>query len=404
MTIDAVLPSRTFNPDEFDPYQIKQSEFSALRDKAYLDVASRAPLATSVRSAIDRYVTMRSVGGDKDAMFETTERVRAKVSRLIGAAAEEIAYTKNVSEGLSIVATSLNLNRGDEVVFCPEAEHPNNIYLWLHLQNTIGIKLVAVRAKNGCIDSDAIAEAIGPNTRLVTVSAATFAPGARTDLKTIGQRCRATGAFFLVDGAQAVGTLDLNVCRDFIDGLAFSTQKGLLGLYGLGFLYCRSSWAEQMSPRSVARFSVDVSGHEADFASEYKLRRSALRFDLGNYNFLAATAVEPSLDLLLRIGTPAIDQYLSSLSSSLIDGLIENDIPVVGGRGKAICNIVTAGTPAAANGSIAGERYTSIMQALVEAGIVLSSRRGLLRFSFHVYNTKADVERVLHTVEMGDTK
>ncbi|WP_199823560.1 aminotransferase class V-fold PLP-dependent enzyme [Labrenzia sp. OB1] len=236
------------------------------------------------------------------------------------------------------------------------------------------------------------------------VSAATFAPGARTDLKTIGQSCRDSGAFFLVDGAQAVGVLDLNVCRDLIDGLAFSTQKGLLGLYGLGFLYCRSDWAEQMSPRSIARFSVDTSGHEADFDPEYKLRRSALRFDLGNYNFLAATAVEPSLDLLLRIGTPAIDRYLSSLSASLIDGLVENDLPVVGGRGKAICNIVTAGTPAATNGSAAGERYISILQALVEAGIVLSSRRGLLRFSFHVYNTNADVERVLHAVKSGDRK
>ncbi|WP_068409755.1 aminotransferase class V-fold PLP-dependent enzyme [Labrenzia sp. OB1] len=170
MTVDAIPPSAALFPAEFDPYQISQSEFSALGDKTYLDVASRAPLARSVRGAIDRYVAMRSVGGDKDAMFETAERVREKVSRLIGATAEEIAYTKNVSEGLGIVATSLGLGRGDEVVFCPEAEHPNNIYLWLHLQKSTGIKLTAVPAKDGCVDAEAIVEAIGPDTRLVTVS------------------------------------------------------------------------------------------------------------------------------------------------------------------------------------------------------------------------------------------
>ncbi len=399
MIIDTPIKNPAPTSHEFDPYQIQKSEFPALNNMTYLDVASRAPLSTSICNAIDQYTKLRSVGGNKEDMFETTERIRTKIARLIQARDIEIAYTKNVSEGLNIIATSLRLEAGDEVVFCPEAEHPNNIYLWLHLQKTSGLRLRAVPSKNGYIDSNAIVEAMGPKTKLVTVSAATFAPGARTDLKTIGLNCRRIGAFFLVDGAQAVGTLDMDVQRDYIDGLAFSTQKGLLGLYGLGFLYCRSEWAERMTPKSVARFSVDVSGHEADFNAEYRLRKGALRFDLGNYNFLAATALEPALDLLLGIGTPAIDRYLSHLSSTLINGLVNLDIPVSGGRGVEVGNIVTAGLMSASNGSTSGNRYEAIMRTLTKAGITISSRRGLLRFSFHIYNTQDDIEHVLQTIK-----
>ena len=367
-----------------------------------MDVASRAPLSKSVRSVVEDYLIMRSRGGDKAAMFEITERVRSKIALFLGAFCNEIAYTKNVSEGLNIVATSIGLQPGDEVIYCPEVEHPNNVYLWLQLQKTDGIKLTAIPTKSGCIDIDAMASAINKRTKIVTASATTFAPGARIDFKKIGQRCREVDAFFLVDGAQAVGTLDLDMKRDLIDGLAFSTQKGLLGLYGLGFLYCRSEWAERMTPKSIARFSVDVEGHEADFNSNYSLKKSALRFDLGNYNFLAAAAVEPSLDLLLEIGAPQIDTYLCKLSTQLIDGFLDRDIPVVGGQKENCCNIVTAGTLTSSNSIISGARFEALEIALKNADIAISSRRGLLRFSFHIYNTEEDISRVLETIDNGD--
>ena len=74
---------------------------------------------------------------------------------------------------------------------------------------------------------------------------------------------------FLVDGAQSVGVLHTDVKKSNIDALAVSTQKGLLGLYGMGFLYCRREWAEKMQPAYLARFGVDLGeAHEASMGDE----------------------------------------------------------------------------------------------------------------------------------------
>ena len=150
-----------------------------------------------------------------------------------------------------------------------------------------------------------------------------------------------------------------------------------------------------MTPAYLARFSVDIEGHEADFASKYQLRPSALRFDLGNYNFLAAAAVEPSLDLLSKIGTPNIDAYLSSLSQQLSTQLKERGIPVIGDSDESRCNIVTAGTLSLSSGSTSDSEYETLYRTLSDADITISIRRGMLRFSFHIYNTFDDVARVI---------
>ncbi len=82
-----------------------------------------------------------------------------------------------------------------------------------------------------------------------------------------------------------------------IDALAVSTQKGLLGLYGMGFLYCRQAWADQMQPAYLARFGVDLGdAHEAAIGSDfYTLMPAARRFDLGNYHFLGCAAANASM-------------------------------------------------------------------------------------------------------------
>ena len=79
-------------------------------------------------------------------------------------------------------------------------------------------------------------------TRCATVSTVTFAPGFRTDIDTLGRACRERGVLLLVDAAQSAGKVHTDVQRSNIDALTVSTQKGLLGLYGMGFLYVRREW------------------------------------------------------------------------------------------------------------------------------------------------------------------
>src|SRR5262249_60549664 len=104
--------------------------------------------------------------------------------------------------------------------------------------------------------------------------------------------------------------------RSNIDALAVSTQKGLLGLSGMGFLYCRREWAERLQPAYLARFGVDLGdAHEASMGDdEYRLAAGARRFDLGNYNFSAAAATEASLGGLPALAASHIQGYVGGLA------------------------------------------------------------------------------------------
>ena len=108
--------------------------FPGLDRITYLDVAGRAPLCTPVRAAIERFLDAAETGGDKVAMFRSLEAVRSSYARLVNAEPDEIAITKNISEGLNIVANGLAWQPGDNVVLCEALEHANNIYVWRNLQ------------------------------------------------------------------------------------------------------------------------------------------------------------------------------------------------------------------------------------------------------------------------------
>ena len=388
-------------PDGAPDFEAIRAQFPGTRDKVYMNTAARSLLSSGSRAALDAYLDELSDGRvDKAANFETVERVRDKFARLINAQSDEIAMTKNVSEGLTLIAASLPWQAGDNVVICRGLEHPNNIYPWLNLQNRFGVEVRDVPDRDGAIDIEAMIDAIDDKTRLVSVSTVTFAPGLRADIPSLGRVCRNKDVFLLVDAVQSVGILDSDVEKLLVDGLAVSTQKGLLGLYGMGFLYCRRAWAERIVPAALARFGVDLGGdvHEATMGdAHYELAPGARRFDLGNYNYPAAYAIEPALDMLLGAGPPAVESYVCGLSHRLAAGLHQLGIPISGDlSGTQLVHTVTAGhyTPNQHDG--AGDAATAALYDHLEANdVILTVRRGMLRFSLHIYNNEADVDRVL---------
>jgi cysteine desulfurase / selenocysteine lyase len=188
------------------------------------------------------------------------------------------------------------------------------------------------------------------------------------------------------------------VAASKIDALAVSTQKGLLGLYGMGYLYCRREWAERLHPAYLARFGVDLGdAHEASLGGyDFKLAASARRFDLGNYNFLATTAVDTSMSQLLEWGASNIERHVVGLAHALARGFLDLGLAVAGGEpGPHLANIVTVGAMSANHYGTEDERYNKLYEHLVANQVKLSIRRGMLRFSVHVYNNMDDVERVL---------
>lgn len=376
-----------------------RSHFPAMEKWIYMDVSARGILSREVRAALDSHLDDRMMNGatDKAHFFALVERARERFAQLIGADADEIAYTKNISDGLNMIATAIHWHRGENVVLCADLEHPNNVYAWLNLQR-YGVEVRMVAARDGHIPVDAMIERMDGNTRVATASTVSFAPGFRTDVETLGKACRERDVLLLVDGAQSVGVQHTDVRASNIDALAVSTQKGLLALYGMGFLYVRREWAERLHPAYLARFGVDLGdAHEASLGGyDFKLAPGARRFDVGNYNFLATAGVDTSMQQLLQWDTRRIEPYVSGLTHALARGFLELGLTVAGGEpGPHLTKIVTIGKMSADQYGSGEERYNRLYEHLTANRVKLSIRRGMLRFSMHVYNNMDDVDQVL---------
>ena len=391
---------------EFDVFAAFREGFPALKRWIYLDVAGRGVLSRETRAALDAHLDDRMLnGGDKERFFALIERARGRFAQLMNADTSEIAYTKNISEGLNMVATGIDWKSGDNVVLCPELEHPNNVYPWLNLQR-FGVEVRFVKPRDNHIAVDDVIAKMDARTRCATVSTVTFAPGYRTDVDALGRACRERGVLFLVDAAQSAGVLHTDVRQSNIDALSVSTQKGLLALYGMGFLYLRREWADKMHPVYLARFGVDLGeAHEAAMGdTSFRFAEGARRFDLGNYNFAATAAVDASMKQLLELGTGGtngIEQHVTRLSHALAQGFLDLGVPVCGGKpGPHLAGIVTVGNMSANHYGTDDARFNGLYQYLGDHQVKLSIRRGMLRFSLHAYNNLDDVK---HVLELSNT-
>ena len=375
--------------------------FPATEQWTYMNVAVRGLLPTRLREAVNTYIDGHQFGNwQKEAEFTMIERTRGSFAKLVNAEPDEIAFTKNTSDGLSTIAASLPWEAGDNIVYCPELEHPNNVYPWVNLHKRLGVEIRAVEPDDGRVPAERFEELMDDRTRLVTVQTVSFSPGFITDVAPIAKRCRELGTFFLVDAAQSIGVVHTDVKAMGVDGLAVGTQKAMMGFYGAGFLYCRSEWAEKIQPVYLARFGValDADRHETAMDLErLEYARGARRFDLGNYNFIGVTAVEASMELVHELGTPAIEKYVKGLAYRLAEGMLELGLPVAGGPpGPRIGHIVAVGQSGGGRHYTADDpRMNSLHDYLIANNVRLAIRRGILRFSLHVYNNSDDVDRVL---------
>jgi cysteine desulfurase / selenocysteine lyase len=391
-------------PDDLQQFARLRDDFPGTKAGPYLDVSARSLLYGGGRVALDAYLDQNGNGTlDKAAMFAGVEKVRGLFARLIGAMADEIAFTRNVTDAIATFAASLPWKPGENVVLCEQIEHPANIYPWLGVAKRTGIAVKSVACRDGHIPVDAIVAAIDAATRVVAVSAVSFAPGFRLPLAELGAECRHRGVLLVVDGAQSVGVLETDVEAMKIDALATSSQKYLMGLYGLGFLYVRRKIADTLDPVFLSRFSIDLGDqHEgsAGDTSAYVLAKGARRLDVGNYNYPATLAVAASLQLLLDLGPKRVEAYVCGLARSFADRLMAAGLPVYGGRSNALgSQIVTVGTALGVDHDTGGgEEMSDLYHFLMANGVRLGVRRGLLRFSFHLYNNQDDIDAVIDLV------
>ena len=373
--------------------------FPALARTTYLSICDKTILADPVRSNVETFLDrLAQASANRVDHEEMVMASRRKFARLVGAGEDEIAVMRNVSDGINTIATAFPLVEGDNVLLALGAEHPNNIYPWLHQQRR-GIELRNIPAAQGRIDVAALVAAMNARTRLVSVASVSFAPGERADLMALGSECRKRDIFLLVDGVQSAGILHHDLDQEPIDGFATSTSKGLLGLYGYGFLYVRRTWLDRLMPVHMSRTGVSADNDDASAMGDlrYTPRPDSRRFELGSYNLAGAYAADAALDLILGLGTRAIETHVIALAEVLREELRRLGLPVFTPHMPA--HLVTVGAvDAGGHGYSTDPDITRYHARLAEAGIVSTIRRGQLRMGLHAYSNRADIEAVLQCV------
>jgi selenocysteine lyase/cysteine desulfurase len=356
--------------------------FPAAKQVTYLDLANKNILPRPVIDEIGRFVEDAScTGGDKDGWKQVVEETRAEVAGLIGAGPDEIAFVKNTSEGLNIAARGLGLAAGDVVVL-NDLEHPNNVYPWLALARH-GVEVRWVRSREGRILLEDLERQVAEGARVVAISHVTSANGFRTDLEALGRACRRHGARLVVDAIQSAGVVPLDVRSAGVDLLACGAHKGLMGLHGVGVLYCRRELIASMTPPYAARDSMSPG---AAAALEVGFAGDARRFEIGNPNYLGIHALRAGVRFVRAIGVRAIEARVLELSRLLLDGLrargIASATPSAAGERAGIVS-VRVGDPEDA------------LRRLAARGVVVSVKGGALRATPHVYNTEEEIEQLL---------
>src|SRR3984893_17948156 len=181
-------------------------DWTALRDQfpitrrwAFFDHAAVAPLSAPAVRAITEWAQDMAENGDVNASRweKRVEEVRELASRMLGAAKEDIAFIKNTSEGIGIVAEGLPWKPGDNVITAAE-EYPANIYPWMNLRDR-GVELRRVASRGPRLEIDALRSAMNDRTRLVSLSMVEFPSGFHNDLDAIGALCRERAIYLFVD-------------------------------------------------------------------------------------------------------------------------------------------------------------------------------------------------------------
>jgi cysteine desulfurase/selenocysteine lyase len=226
-------------------------------------------------------------------------------------------------------------------------------------------------------------------TRLVSVSFVDWSTGARTDLRQIGELCRARGILFCVDGIQGVGALRLDVERAGVDCLAVGGHKWLLAPEGCGCLFVSHRVIDRI--QSVLHGWKSVTDADTYLPYHFNPRPDAAKFEPGSPSMLSTYALGAAIDLLLEIGPEHIEQRLFELHDRLAAGLRARGAEIVspwGGDERSGIVVFRLGNDP-----------QRLCAELIRQGFIVRVRSGGIRVAPHFYNSEDDIDRFLAALQ-----
>ena len=375
-------------------------------DVTYLDNAATAQRPQCVLDAIEHFYRtqnanpMRGLYPLSVAATAAVEQARAAAARFIGAPSPDtVVFTRNTTESLNLVAYSYGLSHvcaGDEILVSI-LEHHSDLLPWQMVCRRTGAKLRFMEcAADGSLDLAQIERQIGPRTRIVAVAQVSNVLGREQPVHKIAEIAHRHGAVVVVDGAQSVPHLPVDVTELGADFFAFSGHK-LGGPMGIGVLYGRRALLEEMPPFLLGGEMIDsVTREDAVFAEVPH------KFEAGTLDAADAAGLHAAIGYLTGVGFDEIRARELALTTEAMAGMAK--LPGV--------HVVGSPDPREHHGvvtfTVDDVHPHDVSQILADDGIAVRAGhhcaqplhahlglRSTVRASFAYYNTAEDAERFL---------
>lgn len=376
----AATPGRDDGEEAF--WASVRDQFLIPEDRLYFNVGTLGPQPRPVLEAAVE--AMRRTAMTYPPGVEWDD-LKARLAEVVGGDPEGFAFPRNTTEAMNFVANGLELGAGDEVV-TTDHEHIGGLCCWELARDRRGVRLTTVPLPLEPQGPDELvrlfARALGPRTRVVSVSHVTFTNGLVLPVAEIARLCHERGIVSVVDGAHPPGLMPVDVAAVGADFYASSPHKWLLAPQGTGFLYIAGGWRQRLWPTLASGGWDDP-------------ELGAHRFNhLGTIDESRLWGLDAALRFHLDIGTERVADRVEFLRRRLLDGLAT--LPRV--------EVVTPEAPGLAAGMVSfrvREMDALVLQrklaeaANVRSRVIGEYGYGWMRLSPHIYNTPAEVDRVL---------
>ena len=350
-----------------------RAEFPVFERVAYLNAGTCGPLPTAARHAAAQVTDLAEVDGRRGAYFERTMALQARqreaYAGLLGAGAADVALTTSTSEGIVRVVAGLGLREGDEIL-TSQAEHPGLLGPLLSARERFGVTIRQAPLSD-------LADEVGPRTRLVACSHVGWLTGdlapSFADLP--------EDVPVLLDGAQGVGAIPVDVAELGCAFYAGSGQKWLCGPVGTGMLYVSPAWRDRLEVIGPTYMSYAEPARALDADA---LHPGARRHDTPALGPDLSAAAVASLEVLEAFGWAAVHDRARELARQLAARLTDRGFRVAD-RGETTLVAWDDPDPAASR------------DRLASAGVAVRDLPGTkyLRASVGAWNDEADLDRLM---------
>ena len=389
-----------------------RADFPILEDVIYLDSASTSLTPEpGLEAVLDDYRAYKAnVGRGVYRLAQMADQryrdAHRKAAAFVWGVEGVTIFTRNTTESINIVARGLSWKRGDRIV-TTLLEHHSNLLPWMRLKE-MGVELEVMRPdREGRIDLADWEKAIAEGTRLVATTQLSNALGTVIPVKEIARICRERGAALLVDGAQSVPHMPVNVKDIDCDFLCFSGHK-MLGPTGAGVLWMRKE--EKNEKNEIEPLLVGGGMVEDVFDDEYEIKQGYEGFEAGTPDISAGIGLGAAVDYLTRAGVEEIHEHEMRLTRKLLVGLEKIAGIEIFGPGRDSSEARGGVVSFAVNGLLPHEVALMLDQAAnisVRSGhhccIPLMKHLGLkygtVRASLYLYNTEDEIDKLLAALE-----